>query len=207
MRGALQDAGGPDMILSDWRQRDASFENTLQVQRNVMFIIVMLIVLVATLNIISGLTMLVKSKGRDIAVLRTMGATRGAIMRVFFVSGTSIGLLGTFLGLVLGVTVSIYLDNIRQFVSWVTSTPLFPPQVYFLSKLPSELDPMEVRWWLPFRFCFRWRQRSIRRCKRAARSCGGAALRMRNMRCKLPAGCTRLSEGKPEAKATKRGAE
>jgi lipoprotein-releasing system permease protein len=144
MRGALQDAGGPDMILSDWRQRNASFENTLQVQRNMIVVIVMLIVLVATLNIISGLTMLVKSKGRDIAVLRTMGATRGAIMRVFFVSGTSIGLLGTLLGLVLGVTVSIYLDDIRQFVSWVTSTPLFPPQVYFLSKLPSELDPIEV---------------------------------------------------------------
>jgi lipoprotein-releasing system permease protein len=88
--------------------------------------------------------MLVKSKGRDIAVLRTMGATRGAIMRVFFISGTSIGLLGTLLGFVLGVTVSIYLDDIRQFLSWLTSTPLFPPQVYFLSKLPSALDPVDV---------------------------------------------------------------
>ena len=144
MRGALQDAAGPDMILSDWQQRNASFDNTLQIQRNMMFVIVMLIVLVATLNIISGLTMLVKSKGRDIAVLRTMGATRGAIMRVFFISGTSIGLLGTLLGFVLGVTVSIYLDDIRQLLSWLTSTPLFPPQVYFLSKLPSALDPVDV---------------------------------------------------------------
>ena len=91
MRGALQDAAGPDILLSDWRQRNATFYNTLKVERNVMFIIVMLIVLVATLNIVSGLTMLVKNKGRDIAVLRTMGATRGAIMRVFFISGTSIG--------------------------------------------------------------------------------------------------------------------
>jgi lipoprotein-releasing system permease protein len=144
MRGALQDAAGPDMVLSDWRQRNASFDNTLQIQRNMMFVIVMLIVLVATLNIISGLTMLVKSKGRDIAVLRTMGATRGAIMRVFFISGTSIGLLGTLLGFGLGVTVSIYLDDIRQILSWLTGTPLFPSQVYFLSKLPSELDPVEV---------------------------------------------------------------
>jgi lipoprotein-releasing system permease protein len=144
IRGALQDAGGPDMLLSDWRQRNATFDTTLKVERNVMFIIVMLIVLVATLNIISGLTMLVKNKGRDIAVLRTMGATRGAIMRVFFISGTSIGVLGTFLGFVLGVTVSIYLDQIRQFVSYLTSTPLFPPQVYFLSRLPSQLDPTEV---------------------------------------------------------------
>ena len=144
LRGALQDAAGPDMVLSDWRQRNASFDNTLQIQRNMMFVIVMLIVLVATLNIISGLTMLVKSKGRDIAVLRTMGATRGAIMRVFFISGTSIGLLGTLLGFALGVTVSIYLDDIRQLLSWLTGTPLFPSQVYFLSKLPSELDPVEV---------------------------------------------------------------
>jgi lipoprotein-releasing system permease protein len=144
MRGALQDAGGPDMLLSDWRQRNATFDTTLKVERNVMFIIVMLIVLVATLNIISGLTMLVKNKGRDIAVLRTMGATRGAIMRVFFISGTSIGVLGTFLGFLLGVTVSIYLDQIRQIMSYLTSTPLFPPQVYFLSRLPSQLDPTEV---------------------------------------------------------------
>ncbi len=110
-----------------------------------MFVIVMLIVLVATLNIISGLTMLVKSKGRDIAVLRTMGATRGAIMRVFFISGTSIGLLGTLLGFVLGVTVSIYLDDIRaNYCPGSQARRYFRPQVYFLSKLPSELDPVEV---------------------------------------------------------------
>jgi lipoprotein-releasing system permease protein len=144
MRGVLQDAAGPDMLLSDWRQRNATFYNTLKVERNVMFVIVMLIVLVATLNIISGLTMLVKNKGRDIAVLRTMGATRGAIMRVFFISGTSIGVMGTLLGFLLGVSVSMYMEEIRQFLSMLTETRLFDPQVYFLSKLPSEMDPVEV---------------------------------------------------------------
>ncbi len=144
MRGALQDAAGPDILLSDWRVRNATFYNTLKVERNVMFIIVMLIVVVATLNIVSGLTMLVKNKGRDIAVLRTMGATRGAIMRVFFISGTSIGVLGTLLGVVLGVGISTHLEDIRAFLSWVFSMRLFDPQVYFLSRLPSELDPAEV---------------------------------------------------------------
>jgi lipoprotein-releasing system permease protein len=144
MRASLQDAAGPDLILNDWRQRNATFYNTLKIERNVMFLIVMLIVLVATLNIISGLTMLVKNKGRDIAVLRTMGATRGSIMRVFFISGTSIGFIGTLAGLILGVLVSLHMEDIRQFVSIVTNTRLFDPQVYFLSSLPSEMDPLEV---------------------------------------------------------------
>ncbi|MGB8737300.1 MAG: lipoprotein-releasing ABC transporter permease subunit [Rhodomicrobium sp.] len=144
MRGSLQDAAGPDLVLSDWRQRNATFYNTLKVERNVMFVIVMLIVLVATLNIISGLTMLVKNKGRDIAVLRTMGATRGAIMRVFFISGTSIGVIGTLLGFILGVFVSLNMEEIRSFLSILTNTRLFDPQVYFLSTLPSDMDPVEV---------------------------------------------------------------
>jgi len=144
MRASLQDAAGPDMIMNGWRQRNATFYNTLKVERNVMFVIVMLIVLVATLNIVSGLTMLVKNKGRDIAVLRTMGATRGAIMRVFFISGTSIGFIGTLLGVILGVVVSLHMEDIRQFVSMLTNTRLFDPQVYFLSSLPSQLDLGEV---------------------------------------------------------------
>ena len=144
MRAVLQEAAGPDMVLSDWRQRNATFYNTLKVERNVMFVIVMLIVLVATLNIISGLTMLVKNKGRDIAVLRTMGATRGAIMRVFFISGTSIGVIGTLSGFALGVFVSLHMEDIRGLLSMLTNTRLFDPQVYFLSKLPSEMDPVET---------------------------------------------------------------
>jgi len=144
MLGALQDAAGSKVVLSDWRQRDATFDTALKVERNVMFVIVMLTVLVATLNIISGLAMLVKNKARDIAVLRTMGATRGAIMRVFFISGTSIGLLGTLLGFALGVTVSAYLENIRQFLFWAVGTPISPIQGNFLSRLPTQLDSSEI---------------------------------------------------------------
>jgi lipoprotein-releasing system permease protein len=144
MRASLQDVAGPDMILNDWRQRNATFYNTLKVEGNVQSLIVSLTVLVASLNIISGLTMLVKNKSRDIAVLRTMGATRGAIMRVFFISGTSIGVIGTLLGLTAGILFSVYIEEIRQFLSMLTKTQLFPPQVYFLSRLPSHMVPSEV---------------------------------------------------------------
>ncbi len=144
MRTSLQEAAGADQLISDWRQRNATFYNTLKVERNVMFVIVMLIVFVATLNIISGLTMLVKNKARDIAVLRTMGATRSAIMRVFFISGTSIGVIGTAAGLGLGLLASANLERIREFLSLLTNTRLFDPSVYFLSRLPSQTDPTEV---------------------------------------------------------------
>ena len=109
-----------------------------------MFIILTLIVLVAALNIISGLIMLVKDKGRDIAVLRTMGATRGAIMRIFFITGASIGMLGTLAGFVLGTVVCLNIENIRQFLSRLTQTELFSPELYFLSRLPADMDPSEV---------------------------------------------------------------
>jgi lipoprotein-releasing system permease protein len=144
MRPILQKAAGPDMLLSDWRQRNATFYKTLKVERNVMFMILTLIVLVAALNIISGLIMLVKDKGRDVAVLRTMGASRGAIMRVFFITGASIGIAGTLAGLALGVLVCTYVDEIRQFISHLTNVPLFSPEVYFLSRLPAEMDLGEV---------------------------------------------------------------
>ena len=99
------EAGGSSVYISDWRQRNATFFTALQVERNVMFLILTLIVLVAALNIISGLIMLVKDKGHDIAILRTMGATRAAVMRIFFITGASIGVVGTLAGLVLGVLV------------------------------------------------------------------------------------------------------
>ncbi|MBN9246034.1 MAG: lipoprotein-releasing ABC transporter permease subunit, partial [Hyphomicrobium sp.] len=99
----IKDAGGPSITVNDWRQRNETFFNVLAVERNVMFIILSLIVLVAALNIISGLMMLVKDKGRDIAILRTMGATKGAVMRIFLITGASIGVVGTLAGLVLGV--------------------------------------------------------------------------------------------------------
>ena len=109
-----------------------------------MFMILTLIVLVAALNIISGLTMLVKDKGHDIAILRTMGATRGAIMRIFFITGASIGTIGTLAGFVLGVVICLNVESIRQFISWLTATEVFSPELYFLSQLPADMDAGET---------------------------------------------------------------
>jgi lipoprotein-releasing system permease protein len=114
------------------------------VERNVMFLILMLIVLVAALNIISGLIMLVKDKGHDIAILRTMGATRGVVMRVFFITGAAIGVVGTFAGLLLGTIVCWNVESIRQFLSRLTGTELFSPELYYLSRLPAEMNGHEV---------------------------------------------------------------
>ncbi len=144
MRPLISAAAGEDMLVTDWRQRNATFYTTLQVERNVMFVILTLIVLVAALNIVSGLIMLVKDKGRDIGILRTMGATRGAVMRVFFITGASIGVVGTLAGLLIGVLVCANIESIRQFLSWLTSTHLFDPSIYFLSRMPAEMDFGEV---------------------------------------------------------------
>lgn len=141
---AMREAGGPTLQLSDWRQRNETFFTVLEVERNVMFIILSLIVLVAALNIISGLMMLVKDKGRDIAILRTMGATKGAVMRVFLITGASIGVVGTIAGLVLGVVFCWNIEAIRQFVAWLTNTQIFDPQVYYLTKLPADINPHET---------------------------------------------------------------
>ena len=137
-------AAGPTIYVSDWRQRNATFFTALQVERNVMFLILALIVLVAALNIISGLIMLVKDKGQDIAILRTMGATRGAVMRIFFITGASIGIVGTLAGLALGVVVCVNIDALRQFIGWLTATELFAPELYYLSVLPAEMDTGET---------------------------------------------------------------
>jgi len=134
----------PNLIMSDWRERNATFYNTLKVERNVMFLILTLIVLVAALNIISGLIMLVKDKSSSIAILRTMGATRGSIMRVFFITGASIGVVGTLAGLMLGVVVCLNIESIREFIAYATNTDLFSPDVYFLSRLPADMDLREV---------------------------------------------------------------
>jgi lipoprotein-releasing system permease protein len=114
------------------------------VESNTMFLILSLIILVATLNIVSGLIMLVKDKSSDIAILRTMGATRGAMMRVFFIAGASIGVAGTLLGLVIGVVFIANIEAIRQNLSKLTGTNLFDPTIYFLSKMPAQMDPGEV---------------------------------------------------------------
>ncbi|CAN5520107.1 lipoprotein-releasing ABC transporter permease subunit [soil metagenome] len=139
-RKAVTEAAGRPVYLVDWRQRNATFFNALQVERNVMFLILTMIVLVAALNIVSGLIMLVKDKGSDIAILRTMGATQGSIMRIFLITGAAIGVVGTLTGLVVGLLVCTNIESIRQFISWLTSTELFSPELYFLSKLPAEID-------------------------------------------------------------------
>jgi lipoprotein-releasing system permease protein len=137
-------AGGSSIYISDWRQRNATFFTALQVERNVMFLILALIVLVAALNIVSGLIMLVKDKGHDIAILRTMGATRAAVMRIFFITGASIGIVGTLAGLLLGVLVCANIERLREFIGWMTNTDLFAPELYYLTQLPAEMDTGET---------------------------------------------------------------
>jgi lipoprotein-releasing system permease protein len=143
-RKLIGDAAGRPVYTIDWRDRNATFFNALEVERNVMFLILTLIVLVAALNIVSGLIMLVKDKGSDIAILRTMGASQGAIMRIFLITGSSIGVVGTFAGFLLGTIVCVNIDSIRRFLSWLTHTDLFNPELYFLSKLPADMNVKET---------------------------------------------------------------
>jgi lipoprotein-releasing system permease protein len=143
-RRLVTEAAQRPIYMIDWRQRNATFFNALQVERNVMFLILTLIVLVAALNIISGLIMLVKDKGSDIAIMRTMGATQGSIMRIFLITGASIGVVGTLTGFLVGTLVCLNIESIRQFLSWITRTELFSPELYFLSRLPAEMDIAET---------------------------------------------------------------
>lgn len=144
LRRPIEQAADRQVFLVDWKQRNATFFQALEVERNVMFFILTLIVLVAALNIISGLTMLVKDKGKDIAILRTMGATRGAVMRIFFMTGAAIGIFGTLAGFLLGVIVCQNVERIRQFFSWLSGTTVFNPELYFLSQLPADMDVSET---------------------------------------------------------------
>jgi len=128
------------IFMIDWRQRNATFFSALQVERNVMFMILLLIVVVAAFNIASSLIMLVKDKGRDIGILRTMGATRGSIMRIFLITGASVGVIGDMVGFILGLVVCLNIESIRQFMSWLAGMPIFPPEIYFLSRLPAVMD-------------------------------------------------------------------
>ncbi|MGH6814198.1 MAG: lipoprotein-releasing ABC transporter permease subunit [Hyphomicrobiaceae bacterium] len=141
---AMKQAAAPELNFSTWRQRNQTFFTVLEVERNVMFIILSLIVLVAALNIVSGLMMLVKDKGRDIAVLRTMGATKGAIMRVFLITGASIGIVGTLAGFVIGLVFCWNIEAIRQFVAWISNTTVFDPTVYYLTRLPADINAGET---------------------------------------------------------------
>jgi len=144
LRPKIEDAAQRQVYLTDWRQRNQTFFSALEVERNVMFMILTLIVLVAALNIISGLVMLVKDKGHDIAILRTMGATRGAILRIFLMTGAAIGVVGTIAGVGLGMVVCLNIERIREFFSWLSGTVLFNPELYFLSQLPAKMDLSET---------------------------------------------------------------
>jgi lipoprotein-releasing system permease protein len=138
------DVAGRPVITSDWKMRNQTFVGALEVERNVMFIILTLIVMVAALNIISGLIMMVRSKSRDIAILRTMGANRGSILRVFLMAGATIGISGTLAGLAIGVLVAKNIDELKNFFSMLAGRDLFPATLYFLSRLPSVIDWREV---------------------------------------------------------------
>ncbi len=143
-RKLINEGAGRPVFLVDWRQRNATFFNALQVERNVMFLILTMIVLVAALNIVSGLIMLVKDKGHDIAILRTMGATKGAVLRIFFITGASIGFVGTLVGFALGLLICLNIEGIRRFLSWLSSTELFSPELYYLSQMPADIDSGET---------------------------------------------------------------
>ena len=140
VRDALIDVLPDGYIVRDWRDLNRGFVGALQVESNVMFLILMLIVIVAAFNIVSSLVMLVKDKSRDIAVLRTFGVSRRSMMRIFILSGTSIGVIGAVFGTLLGVIVAIYIEPIRRFFQWITGHDLFPAELYYLSELPSRVE-------------------------------------------------------------------
>ena len=140
----IVNVAGPGVRVLSWEQTNSTFFNALQVERNVMFLILTLIIVVAAFNIIAGLIMLVKDKGRDIAILRTMGATRGMIMRVFFLAGASVGMTGTILGLILGIVFCDNIEAVRGFLETLTGTDLFSAEIYFLSTIPAVMDWSET---------------------------------------------------------------
>jgi lipoprotein-releasing system permease protein len=132
------------LVSQNWKERNATFIEVLKIERFTMFIILSLIIIVAALNIISGMMMLVKDKGRDIAVLRTMGASSGSIMRVFLITGAAIGVVGTLAGFVLGVIFCWNIEEVRQAIQWLSGRTVFDPNVYYLSKMPVAIDAMET---------------------------------------------------------------
>ncbi len=143
-RGQIDKTITRPVIVTDWRQMNKTFFDTLQVEKNILFIILTLIVIVAAFNIVSGLTMLVKDKTKDIAILRTIGATRGSVLRIFLIIGTSIGSAGALVGFLLGLLLAKNLDAIRLLLNKLLNANLFPAELYFLSRLPSIVEPREV---------------------------------------------------------------
>lgn len=140
----IYNALGGKARIFDWQQSNLSFFNAVEVERNVMFLILTLIIVVAAFNIVSSMIMLVKDKGHDIAILRTMGATRGMILRIFILAGASVGIVGTFAGFVLGVEFADHIEAIREFIQSIIGTNLFSAEIYFLTQIPARVDPYEV---------------------------------------------------------------
>jgi lipoprotein-releasing system permease protein len=152
----VREAAGRGALVSDWRDRLAAFWGALKVERVAMSIILGLVVAIAALNIISGIVMLVKNKTRDIAILRTVGASQASMLRVFFVAGAAIGVAGTITGLVLGLLFCLNIVSIQHFLEWVFQTQLFNADVYMLDSVPALVDPADVFWvaaWSFFMSC------------------------------------------------------
>lgn len=135
---------GQDYKVVDWRQNNVNFFNALQVERNVMFLILTLIILVAAFNIISSMIMLVKDKAHDIAILRTMGASKASILKIFLLTGSSIGVFGTLSGFLLGVLIVKNISVIQKFIEWASGKSVFPAEIYFLSRVPAQMEWHEV---------------------------------------------------------------
>jgi lipoprotein-releasing system permease protein len=144
---------GQGTEVQDWRDLNGSFFNALQVERNVMFLILTLIIIVASFNIISSMIMLVKDKGRDIAIMRTMGAARRSMLKIFILTGASIGFAGTTAGAILGIAFALNIEEIRRWLEGLTGTNLFSSEIYFLSQLPAEIDWQEVTLVVGMAFC------------------------------------------------------
>jgi lipoprotein-releasing system permease protein len=140
----IQKAAGPLARVTTWQDKDSTYFTALQIERVTMFLILTLIIVVAALNIVSGLYMLVKNKSADIAILRTMGATRGSIMRIFLIAGMSIGVAGTLAGFLFGVLFCNNIESIRQLLQHMTGVTIFDPAIYFLSHMPAQIDTNDV---------------------------------------------------------------
>jgi lipoprotein-releasing system permease protein len=144
LRLRLQETVDRPMLITTWQERNETFFSAIQIQRTALFVILSLIILVAAFNIISSLVMLVKEKGPDIAVLRTMGATRATILRVFAMAGSLLGVIGTIIGVVAGLAIAVNAEHLRALFSDLIGVRLFPPEVFYLAELPSRVEPNEV---------------------------------------------------------------
>ena len=144
LKNIIKNKVGKELIVLDWKNKNSTFINALNVEKNVMFLILSLIILVAAFNIISSMIMLVNTKRADIALLRAMGASKLVIIKIFLMIGSFVGIIGTFFGTLLGIYLSMNIEQVRQFLSFLFNQNLFSPEVYFLTELPSEIKFYEV---------------------------------------------------------------